>query len=139
MSHQTRVKKAILQGTTPEVTFQIVDEDGVGFQPAALTVSIYDVDFGLVWPSSLPPALPSTVTQAIVNSRNDVDILADCDVDGNVAFTLEADDTDVTVPDAAVPSFLCRRLLFRWTWDTTKVGKHEVILTIAPDRETVAS
>lgn len=128
MTSQTVVKRAILQGTTPQITFQIVDEDGVGFQPDALTMSVYDVDF------TVDPA-----TETIINSRNDLDIIADCDASGNVEVYLSEDDTEVTVPDGIWPSQLHRKILFRWEWDTTKVGKHEVILTIAPDRETVAT
>ena len=128
MNFQTVVKKETLQGTTPRITFQIVDEDGVGFLPDVLTMSVYDVDF------SVDPA-----TETIINDRNDLDILADCDASGNVEVYLSEDDTDVTVPDGSVPSQIKRKIRFRWEWDTTKVGKHEVILPIAPDRETVAT
>lgn len=128
----TSVKKPILQGTTPRISFQIVDEDGVGFQPETLTMSIYDVVFGT------PPT--STTTQTIVNSRNDVDVLASCDAGGNVELFLNADDTTIDVPAGANPLTLERRVLFTWTWDTdpVKVGKHQVNLTILPDRETEA-
>lgn len=127
MGVQTVRKAPILQGTTPRISFQIVDEDGAGFQPDTLTMSIYDVDF------EVDPA-----TQAIVNSRDDIDVLSDCDAQGNVELFLSADDTEVTVPTARNPLTLERRLLFTWTWDTDKVGKHQIILTILPDRETEA-
>lgn len=128
MRQRTTIKTPFLQGTTPRIKFRIADEDGTGFKPSTLTYSVYDVDF---------KATPAT--QTIVNGRNDVDALAECDVDGNVLMFLAAADTDVDVPDGCVPATLQRRILFTWTWSTTRVGKHEVILTIAPDRETVAS
>ncbi len=130
MGYQTFVKQPILEGTTPRVTFQIIDEDGAGFEPDTLTYSVYDVDF------STTPA-----TEAIVNSRNDIDALANCDTGGNVVLVLSADDTHVEVPNGPVPATIQRRVLFTWTWDTApvRVGKHELILTIAPDRETEAA
>lgn len=142
MGYQTVIKKPVLQGTTPRITFQIVDEDGAGFLPDVLTMSIYDVTYtypvgSLV--TSIPPFGSTPLAESIVNSRNDVDILAECDAQGNVDLHLEADDTEITVPTGSHPSQAHRRILFRWEWDTTKVGKHEVLLTIAPDRETLAS
>ena len=129
MGHRTHVKKPFLHGTTPRISFQIVDPDGVGFQPDTLTMSVYDyVD------TEDPPA------DQLVNDRNDVDILDFCDADGNVAFYLEAEDTELVVPASELAIQPKRRLLFTWTWDSpVKVGKHELILTIAPDRETVAN
>lgn len=128
----TVVKRPLLQGTTPRIQFQIVDPDGVGFQPSTLTMSVYDVAFGT------PPT--ATTTQTIVNGRNDVDVSAFCDSSGNVELFLGADDTTVDVPAGANPLTLERRILFTWTWDTdpVKVGKHQVNLTILPDRETEA-
>ncbi len=130
MGYQTIIRTPILQGTTPRITFQIVDEDGAGFKPDTFTYSVYAVDF---------TAIPAT--EAIVNSRNDIDALTKCDTAGNVTLVLSADDTDVDVPDGPVPATLQRRILFTWTWDSApvRVGKHELILTIAPDRETEAA
>lgn len=130
MAYRTLVKKAILQGTTPRVSFTIVDEDGVGFQPDTLTMTIYDFACSCLVPPS----------GSIVNDQNDVDILANCDSQGNVAVYLAEEDTTLSTDAACRPSVLPRRLLFRWTWDSpTKVGKHEVVITLAPDRELVAS
>lgn len=143
MGYQTRIKKPVLQGTTPRLRFQIVDEDGIGFQPDALTLSVYDVSYTPAIASgartTIPPFGSTPLADTIVNSRNDVDVLSSCDADGNVELHLETTDTSIDVPVGSVPSQAFRRVLFRWTWDTDKVGKHEVILTIAPDRETVAT
>lgn len=130
MGYRTLVRKPVLQGTTPQITFQIVDEVGVGFQPDVLTMSIYD---------KTCPTGGTTVTSAIINSRNDIDVLASCDVSGNVDLTLEEDDTALTTAANCSPATIQRTVLFRWEWDSTKVGKHELVLTIAPDRETVAT
>lgn len=140
--YQTIVRKPVLSGTTPRITFRIVDEDGDGFKPDELEMSIYDVSYTPVGSSrktTLPPFGSTPLAQAIVNSRNDIDVLSNCDADGNVELHLQADDTEVDVPVGSTPLQAFRRILFRWTWDTDKVGKHEVYLTIAPDRETVAS
>jgi hypothetical protein len=139
--HQTVLRSAFIAGTTPRITCQIVDEDGVGFQPDTLTMSIYDVTVPeSVRCTTFQQVLASSaVTQSIVNERNDVDVLADVDVDGNLEIVLEEADLEVDVPAALVPSRHFRRVLFRWTWDDDKVGKHEVILPIMPDRETVAT
>lgn len=142
MSHQTIRKAPILSGTTPRITFQIVNEDGIGFQPETLEMSVYDV----IWTdpansrrTTSPPFGSTPFSETIVNDRNDVDVLSDCDADGNVDLHLLAADTEVDVPDGMLPLQAFRRVAFEWTWDTDKVGKHEVILTIAPDRKTVAT
>lgn len=142
MNQRTVIKKDILAGTTPRLTFQIVDEDGAGFLPDTLTMSVYDVSYTPTATSirtTVPPFGSTPLADSIVNSRNDVDVIADCDADGNVELHLVAADTTIDVPVGTVPSTYRRLILFTWTWDTDKVGKHEVILTIAPDRETVAT
>lgn len=142
MSHQTVRKTPILAGTTPRITFQIVNEDGVGFQPDELVMSVYDVSYTPVGSSrrtTLPPFFSTPLSEELVNDRDDVDVIAQCDADGNVDLHLEAEDTEVSVPDGATPGLAYRRILFTWTWDSDKVGKHEIILTITPDRETVAT
>lgn len=138
---RTVIKKEVLQGTTPRITFQIVDEDGIGFQPDTLFLSVYDVLEAEVWTFDITLGRQvRSLSSSIVNARNDVDISDKVDSSGNVELFLGVDDTDLTVPTSPVPSTLSRRLLFTWTWDSaTKVGKHEVTIPIVPDRETVAS
>jgi hypothetical protein len=141
--HQTFIKKPILAGTTPRISFRIVDEDGAGFQPDTLTMSVYDVSYtptGTSKATTFPPFGATPLADTIVNDRNDVDVLDACDSAGNVELHLATGDTEVTVPTGATPGQAYRRILFTWTWDSaSKVGKHEVILTITPDRETVAT
>jgi hypothetical protein len=140
MSDRVIVKRAFLHGTTPRITFQIVDPDGVGFQPDTLTLSIFDVVESTT--TVLDPAsrrMVPSLSSVIVNSRNDLDAIAYVDADGNVEFWLTTDDTGVTVLTSPTPSTYKRHLLWTWTWDTDKVGKLEIVLTIAPDRETVAA
>lgn len=142
MGYQTSRKAPLLAGVTPRISFQIVNEDGVGFRPDTLTISVYDVAFTPLATSrrTTVPAYGSTpLVDTIVHDRNDVDVLAQCDASGNVELTLETEDTAVDVPTGSLPTEARRRILFTWTWDSDKVGKHEVILTITPDRETVAS
>lgn len=127
-SDRTIVKRPILAGTSRRITFQIKDADtGDGFQPDTLVMSVYDVDFSVV------PA-----TETIVNSRNDVNVIGSVDAGGHVDVVLDPADTAVDVPGGKVPATLERRVLFVWTWDDdgdTRTMKHEIVLTIAPDRE----
>lgn len=127
--HRTERKKAFLSGTTPRIRFPILTGDSVGILPDTLTMSVYDYDDS-----------PDPPVESIINGRNDVDIIAKCDADGNVEVYLDADDTAMDVPARETATYPKRRVLFRWTFgsDPLKVGKHEVILSIAPDRESVA-
>lgn len=152
---RTEIKKAFLSGTTRRVQFQIVDrETGLGFEPDTLTLSIYDVVEGLltvsssfyrVWPySGLMPGTPDTaipVTSSIVNGQNDADVSAFVDASGNVDLYLAPEDTEIDVPTYLTARPHQRVLLFTWTWggSPAKVGKVEIVLSIAPDRETVAT
>jgi hypothetical protein len=146
---RTEVKKAFLSGTTRRVQFQIVDkETGAGFQPSTLLLSIYDVSGGssvwvpCPWPYHVHPPAPSTVTpvtSAIVNGQNDVDISAFVDASGNVDVYLTPEDTEIDIPTQISAHRYQRVLLFTWTWGSpAKVGKQEIVLSIAPDRETEA-
>lgn len=128
MQAQTTITRGFLAGATPRLTATIVNEDGTGFKPDTLTMSIYDVSVA-----------DDVAASLIVNSRDEVDVLANCDNGGNLAVTLQAGDTAVTVPNGLVPSRIQRKVLFSWTWDTDKVGKHEILIPIIPDRKTVAS
>lgn len=125
------IRKRIIQGTTPRLTFQILDDQspGQGFEPDTLVMSIYDVSR-----SSTITTVPATVTSAYVNSRQDVDVSASCDVNGNVDLTLETDDTDLSAAqvEQCTSKGISRRVLFQWTWDTTKHGAGIFDLFIFP-------
>jgi hypothetical protein len=147
---RTEIKKAFVSGTTRRVQFQIVDKvTGVGFQPDTLTLSIYDVVEATgvwtfsPWPYVVTPPVGNnpTVTSEIVNGQNDADVHAFVDSDGLVDLYLTPEDTEIEVPARVSARRYQRVLLFTWTWDGSpaKVGKHEIVLSIAPDRETVAS
>jgi hypothetical protein len=147
---RTPISKAFIAGTTRHVEFQIVSKPaGVGFQPDTLTLSIYDVvEATGVWtPSPWPYVITPprgndpTVTSEIVNGQNDADVHAFVDASGNVDLYLTPEDTEIEVPARVSARRYQRVLLFTWTWDGSpvKVGKHEIVLSIAPDRETVAS
>lgn len=128
MSTQTVIRKPIRQGTTPRISFQIVDEDQVGFQPDALTMTIYD-----------HVCVGDEDANTFINDRDADDVLASCDASGNVELWLEEDDTAVADLDNCAPKTTERTVLFRWTWDSPeKVGKHQVVFTIESDYATVA-
>lgn len=143
---RTDIKKAFLSGTTRRIQFQIFDpETGDGFEPSLLTMSVYDVVEGSLtcawcgfrcWtPASTTP--PHAVTSEVVNERNDVDVTAFVDSVGQVDLYLEVEDAEIDVPAYLTAQHHRRVVAFKWTWDSPeKVGKHEIVLTIAPDRET---
>ena len=149
---RTDIKKAFLSGTTRRIEFTIVDkETGVGFQPDTLIMSIYDVSpvtslltpslvIYQVWPflwTSVPPA--PVVTSTIVNGQNDADVHAFVDANGLVDVFLDPADTEIDVPTTLSAHPHRRVLLFTWTWGSPpKTGKCEIVLSIAPDRETEA-
>jgi hypothetical protein len=147
---RTEIKRAFIAGTTRHVQFQIVNKaTGEGFEPDTLTLSIYDVVEATgawvtsPWPYVVTPPRGNdpTVTSEIVNGQNDADVSAFVDSSGNVDLYLTPEDTDIEVPDRVSAKRYQRVLLFTWTWDGSpvKVAKHEIVLSIAPDRETVAS
>jgi hypothetical protein len=152
---RTEVKRAFISGTTRRVQMQIVATDtGVGFRPDTLVLSLYDVTPATngsgTWAWTFCPflyrcwryAYPAvSVTSAIVNSQNDADVSAFVDVAGNVDFNLEPADTEFETPTVNIAQPHQRVLLFTWTWDGSpgKVAKHEIVLNLVPDRETVAT
>ncbi len=147
---RTEIKKAFLSGTTRRIQFQIVDkETGTGFQPGTLTMSVYDVEslttttwsrpWWVYW-HGVSPISTTTVSSAIVNEQDDVDVLAFCDASGNVDIYLTVDDTAIDVPTTLRANHHQRVVTFTWTWGSpAKTGKQEIVMTIAPDRETVAA
>lgn len=139
------VKKPFLSGISKPLQFRITDDDGVGFKPDAITMSIYDST--LLRAATSPygigtvfgPAEYVRISDTFVNNRNDVDVLDSCDADGNVSFTLDPEDTTRTSPIGQYPSQVFRHVLFRVTFGSpSQTEKLLYILTIAPDRETVA-
>lgn len=111
------IKKRIIQGTTPRLTFQILDDQSPaqGFQPDTLVMSLYDVTR-----SQTITTIPATVSSAFLTGREDVDVSASCDASGNVDVTLETDDTELSDTQTAqcTAKGISRRVLFQWTWDT---------------------
>lgn len=139
---RTVIAKPFLAGTTRRVQFQIIDkETGQGFQPTTLLLSIFDIELTSTLTYLITGEVDGLAVQSvIVNSQDDEDITAFCDTDGNVDLYLTPEDTDLDVPDTVKATPWHRTLAFRWTWDSPeKTAKHEIVLSIAPDRETVAT
>lgn len=140
------VKKPFLSGISKTLSFTIEDTDGVGFKPDAITMSIYDATVvrntaSLTSVGSVfGPVEYVRVDEAFVNSREDVDVLAYCDDDGNFSFTLDPEDTERSVPAGVYPSQVHRHVLFTVSFGSpAQTEKLLYILTIAADRETAAS
>lgn len=110
------IKKRIIQGTTPRVLFQILDDQSPreGFKPTTLAMSIYNIKA-----SESVHTIPPTADSSYVNGRSNVDVIADCDASGNVDVTLETDDTDLTAAQVSkcTAKGILRRVLFQWTWN----------------------
>lgn len=125
MSHcRTTLSQDICERTTPVIAFQIVDDAGVGFQPATLTLTLYV--------ASTRESIQHRVTGPIINGRdkqnvfdqNDVTV----DVSGNVVWSLTVDDTIVSQDAFATESHVA---LFEWTWNAgANAAKHEIEMVV---------
>lgn len=136
------VKKPFLSGVSKPLSCVIADRDHVGFKPSALTMSIYDAAYPYSDPTRIQQAPIITPTPAIVNSRDDVDVLSFCDVNGNLEVVLDPEDTAVNLSVSSVfrRGYVFRHILFTATFGSpAQVEKLLFILTILPDQETVAS
>ncbi len=140
----TLITKGVLAGSTYFLDVSIKDPDTrIGFKPDLLLMSVYDVTWsGNGQPRCVGPTVtfPSTATQTIVNSRNDVDVTDSIDANGEGSIELTPEDTAVEVPSGPVPSRIWRRILLRGEWDGSpaKVVKQEIVFPVIPDRETLA-
>jgi hypothetical protein len=95
-----------LEGTTPLLEVDILDEAGVGFKPSELKLYLWDVKSG-----------------QIVNSRNGIDVLSSCDNDGHFAFWTTAEDNTMVDPVTNITEI--RKALLVWKWGSSRVGAHE--------------
>lgn len=140
------LKKPVLSGTTQFLDLFIHPPNSPqGFKPETLTMSVYDVRWPNVTqcPRRYGDAIvfPEGATHAIVNDRNDVDVLDMCDAEGNAEIELTPEDTTVDVPVGPTPSVVWRYILFTATWDGSpaKVTKTQAAISIIPDRESLAT
>lgn len=135
------IRKPFLSGISKPLTYTIADSQHVGFKPSTLTVSIYDAGYPFSDPLRIQQHPVSTPTPAIVNGRNDEDVLSDCDVNGHVEFWLDPADTAVNLSVAPIfgRKYVFRHVLFTATFGSPeRVEKVLYILTILPDQETIA-
>jgi hypothetical protein len=112
MSVRTVLTDEIAEATTPVITFKIVDANGVGFKPTALTLTLY-----------------SYRTGSVINSRDAQPALdqngVSTDASGNTAWQMSAADTPIAdSPPTAIETHVA---LFEWTWNGGQFsGKHEI-------------
>ena len=81
MSHRTNVGE-VIEGTTPVITAAIEDEDGAGFKPTTLVLTLYDER-----------------TETIINAREAQDVL---DTNGVTVTSGGAFEWQLEVADAAI-------------------------------------
>lgn len=138
------IKKPFLAGNTIRVRFRIIDRDtGDGFVPDEVFLTVYDLELSAGLPSTyrlLNPQMGEEVGSVIVNDQDGVDVTAFVDSTGLLEFFLTPDDTSVDIPDRLQAIYLQRRLEFYWNWDTPeKRGAHEIWISLAPNRASVAA
>lgn len=131
MGDTLSIRTPFLSGVSKPLGFTI-KEAGVGFKPDTLTMTVYDRDDR--------DDRVAHSTPAIVNGRNDVDVLASCSDAGVVRVTLDPADTTITPPIRRTPTYAQpRHVLFTYTWGSPpEVGKYQVTMLIAPDYEPLA-
>ena len=88
--------------TTARITGQIVDQDGTGFKPTTLLMTIFDVEKHTAGSAAL--------------IAEDVDVIADCDANGNVSIDLTR--AQMVMKDATKDSER-RAVRFVWTYTAT--------------------
>lgn len=99
----------IWEGTTARVRFTHEDQDGVGFQPTTLTVSLYDY-----------------ATKVVINGRNEQALTVASYIDANGILTFDFQPADSVFVDAANREEL-HILRFRTTWSSgTRVALFEL-------------
>jgi hypothetical protein len=94
------------------LSFRIVNEAGVGFQPPAVTLTLYEK-----W------------TRTILNGRDAVDVLSSVDASGNVSFKLTPADNALLVPDD-LRQIEIHCALFEWQFNTTDKNSLTVEFTV---------
>jgi len=103
---------SVWEGTTRQLSFQIVDQAAAGFKPDTLSVTVKDEEGVSIMAST--------------------DILSSCDANGNVAY--EATVANLTL--ASTKKVKVKKLhlfIFSWTWSTgpvramTEVASIEVV------------
>lgn len=112
MAVVTRWDDAVAELASGKLSGTLVDLDGVGFKPTALTAEIYDA-----------------ATRDVIRAKASV-----LDVNGG---TVDADgnlELELTPANNAIVGHRREErhiLLLEWTWDAaTKAGKHEVHFTV---------
>lgn len=112
----TEEERKVTEGTTPEIGFTLVKEDGEAIALASLdtlTLHYYDL-----------------ATGEIINSRDGQDVKNANNVTvssaGVVAWTLQPEDTAIVGGTGVVEgNYERHRAIFTWTWDSgNKVGRH---------------
>jgi hypothetical protein len=115
MSTRTVLTDLINEGTTPYLTFTIVNRLEEGFKPTTLALTLYNYNDG-----------------AIINSRLNQDVMdkEGCATasDGVTTFQFTKEDNIIVDSDASVEIHVA---YFEWTWNSgLYVGSHEIELRI---------
>jgi hypothetical protein len=116
----TREQRRVLERTTCLYSAQLTDEAGDAIAAAnlsTLTLTLYD-----------------QVSKAIINARDDQDVLnannVTVDASGNLQWTLQPDDNPIIGARRAGLTET-HIALFEWTWNAgSKQGRHEVTIEV---------
>ena len=116
----TTAQRRVNEGSSAVYTATIVDEDGTALAASGLT--------------TLTLTLYDNVTQSIINSRTDQDVLNANNVTvssgGVLVWTMQAADNNI-IGRTPIDSYENHRALFEWTWASgARAGSHEVIIEV---------
>ncbi len=114
MAIRTIETDPVAEATTPRLRATFVDEDGDPIPSTSLdavTMTLYD-----------------KATEAIINSRDDTDVLADVSTGGVLTRFLTTGDTEIQTTGRQNEAHIA---LFEFSWDScAKRGKHEIEHTV---------
>lgn len=114
MSHVTVIQNHVAEETTALITATLTDE--------------FDNPISVAGLDSAKFTLYDAVTGAIINSRTDVNVLANIDTAGKLTLTLTPADTALLSQSNSRER---RVAYFEWVYaNDTKIGRHEVRFTV---------
>lgn len=112
---RTALDDFINEKSTPIVAFKIVDQDGVGFKPETLRLTLYD-----------------RKTNTIINSRDAQDVLDNndvlTDIEGNTTWHMQVLDNIIVTATLTSEEHIA---LWHWTWnDGEDSDYYELIIRV---------
>jgi len=106
MTVVTRLSERVPERSTAIFSGRIVDQDGEGFRPESLLMTLYDMPTG-----------------QIINERRDVDVTSCVDAEGG--FELELEPADNVIIGTGPEEY--HALMLTWSWDgSQRISRQEI-------------